>query len=464
MVKLGFGKTVLFAILVIQFLTPAVSNAQAGNGDAGRYWVSVEQQKSDYYIVSVGIEAKQPLKISVVKVPDFIDASLIPKQREALPLISTEIKIPISFLDRGTGRMYIEINSTGLFSQTNYIVFELYNGAEGSAIKQYLEQYSRFWAEVESGSTAIRCGGMSIAVDASMAREIDGLPMFSAGKGVAGVLLAGNARDLKGEIDSVDAADWGLGFSTNVSGIAVGSFAEVDFVIAEATVEPQTKTAAVATTTDQQPARVERPVKSEGKEVKVAEAEQTPETTEEPRENDVHTAVEEAEDEAEAKSEPELAAGPYSGVSTISGIGAFSMNWPWSKQRQQDGRFGETSVEMPSEFSRLKQLDKAVLVLRVVYSQRVGNASGRLFVNSFRSVLPKDNAHNKGKFWIGDRRSGRERFLGDFNVSHQGRVLRYDITSWVRSNPSDRYFIVVENLSRADIAVARIHIEIAGQR
>ncbi|MBW2018351.1 MAG: hypothetical protein JRJ01_16185, partial [Deltaproteobacteria bacterium] len=155
--------------------------------------------------------------------------------------------------------------------------------------------------------------------------------------------------------------------------------------------------------------------------------------------------------EPEVKPEPET--GPYSGASSAGEIAPFAS--------LQQGRFGETSTEMPPVFARLKKLDKAELVLRISYLQRSGYASGRIFINTSRAL----EGGGGGGWWYGAKRSGYEEFLGDFSIGSGGEELRFDITSWLLENPADKYFVVVENLARGGrIEVKDVRIEFSGVR
>lgn len=142
--------------------------------------------------------------------------------------------------------------------------------------------------------------------------------------------------------------------------------------------------------------------------------------------------------------------------SSVSSIGAFAKNWPWSKERSQDGEYAETKVEI-----KLPQSIKAAtLVLKHNYSQQSGTASAKVYLSTGAQVAPKDEKHFKGNWWVGEgAKLGPQ--AGSFETQYsQAQPTRIDITGFIRQYPSGTYYVAVQNLSVADIGIGQIYIEI----
>jgi hypothetical protein len=413
---------------------------QVGRNEAGRYWVDIERNSATSYTILLGIEAAEPLEVYFREIPNFIDRSILEQRILVMPLLSREIRYPIEFLRPGSGRLEIVISSQTRNGLQSYLMFELFNGAGIQEIQESLEEVANAWKAYGRASAVVVCGKAAVACGGSLAADIFGAGLLVPDEVVCGVLLKGCAESLTGEATGIDPVEWGLKYSKDVAG-RVGSFVNLR-----------------AAHVSEQPAREEKP----------AEEEEAPaEEAEWPREETAQTAYEpEPEPEMEPEPEQTIQPGttPVSGKSTGGGIAAFAADWWWSKERQQDGRFGETLVEMPDDFFQLTELQKAELIISAAYSQQAGSAGARVFISDRQSIEPKDSDHHKGTCWYGDLRSGREKFLSDFSVTSQGREFRFEITGWIRSNPSDKYYVIVENLDRADIGVGSVRIEFSGQK
>ncbi len=142
--------------------------------------------------------------------------------------------------------------------------------------------------------------------------------------------------------------------------------------------------------------------------------------------------------------------------SSVSSIGAFAKNWPWSKERNQDGEYAETKVSIKPPQS----IRAATLVLKHNYSQKTGTAPANVYLSAGAQVAPKDDKHYKGHWWVGEGvKLGPK--AGSFETRYsQAQPSRIDITGFVRQHPSGAYYIAVQNLSGADIGVGQIYIEI----
>lgn len=144
--------------------------------------------------------------------------------------------------------------------------------------------------------------------------------------------------------------------------------------------------------------------------------------------------------------------------STVSSIGAFAKNWWWSKERNQDGEYAETKVNI-----KLPQSIKAAtLVLKHSYSQQSGTGSANVYISTGAQVAPKDDKHYKGNWWVGEGAKLGPK-AGSFETQYsKAQPTRIDITTFVKKYPSGTYYIAVQNLSGADIGISQIYIEIEG--
>ncbi len=142
--------------------------------------------------------------------------------------------------------------------------------------------------------------------------------------------------------------------------------------------------------------------------------------------------------------------------SSVSSTGAFAKNWWWSKERNQDGEYAETKVNI-----KLPQSIKAAtLILKHNYSQKIGTASANVYISTGAQVAPKDDKHYKGNWWVGDGAKLGPK-AGSFETQYsQAQPAQINITAFVRKHPSSIYYIAVQNLSGADIGVGQIYIEI----
>lgn len=142
--------------------------------------------------------------------------------------------------------------------------------------------------------------------------------------------------------------------------------------------------------------------------------------------------------------------------SSTGSIGAFAKDWEWSKERNQDGEFAETRIDinLPGKFK------SATLVLAHGYSQEAGMANARVYISSERQVPSKDAAHNKGKWWVGDdAKFGR--YVGSFESQYTyNPPARFDVTSFLKEHPANTYYVAVQNFDYADIGVNKIYIEV----
>jgi hypothetical protein len=145
--------------------------------------------------------------------------------------------------------------------------------------------------------------------------------------------------------------------------------------------------------------------------------------------------------------------------SSSGSIGAFAKNWWWSTERHQDGEFGESKVTL----ELLKNVKRAILVIKHSYSQQSGEARSNVYLASGAQVVPKDALHNKSTWWVGNKASLGV-LVGSFSTRYgENPPARFDVTHILRQFPSKDYYITVQNLSQADIGIGLIYIEAEGE-
>jgi len=147
---------------------------------------------------------------------------------------------------------------------------------------------------------------------------------------------------------------------------------------------------------------------------------------------------------------------PYTAESNKRNIEAFAYNWFWSKGRNQDGRYGETSVtiELPAH-----KVSKGLLFIQCGYSQKAGTASATVYISTKQQVTPPDSDHHRDTWWVGnDVDLGLE--LGTINdIVYNRKESSFDITSFINQNVgAQKFYITVKNNAPADIGFSGIYI------
>jgi len=150
------------------------------------------------------------------------------------------------------------------------------------------------------------------------------------------------------------------------------------------------------------------------------------------------------------------AAPPTTVESSTSNIAAFAENWQWSKERNQNGRYGETKVSLDLGGGTVTS---ATLYLTAAYSQQAGSANGIVYISSVQQVQPTDADHDHGNYWYGNSITAGIQ-AGTFTCSYSGSTSSFDITDFLSNNSgASTFYIAVENEATADIGVGTIYIE-----
>lgn len=143
-------------------------------------------------------------------------------------------------------------------------------------------------------------------------------------------------------------------------------------------------------------------------------------------------------------------------LSSEGSINAFAENWFWSKERNQDGKYGETRVYIELGEGMIEQ---ATLYMTPQYSQQSGEANGAVYISSTQQVQPTDAEHDKGNYWYGNSAS-LGTGLGGFTCSYNAATLSFSITDFLNNNrTANTFYVAVKNEATADIGVAHIYIE-----
>ena len=147
---------------------------------------------------------------------------------------------------------------------------------------------------------------------------------------------------------------------------------------------------------------------------------------------------------------------PITMESSKGSIAAFAENWSWSKSRNQDGKYGETKVSLDLGG---RTVETATLYLTAAYSQQSGSASGVVYISSTQQVQPTDANHDKGNYWYGNSISAGTQ-AGSFTCSYTASTSSFDITDFLKNNPSaGTFYVAVENKAAADIGISSISIK-----
>ncbi|MFC1651105.1 T9SS type A sorting domain-containing protein [Candidatus Latescibacterota bacterium] len=153
----------------------------------------------------------------------------------------------------------------------------------------------------------------------------------------------------------------------------------------------------------------------------------------------------------------------YLNRTTAGAIDAFAENWPWSQQRNQDGKYAEcrlcTRWTSPDIFDPM-------LNFYAYYTQTSGDANFNVYISTSKQVhVASDGSdpHYKDTWWVGDSISN-----GDLVYSGETQHFTYgicrisiDVSSYISSNPiqdNEFYYIAFENLTLADLVIGDIYI------
>lgn len=137
-------------------------------------------------------------------------------------------------------------------------------------------------------------------------------------------------------------------------------------------------------------------------------------------------------------------------------IAAFAADWSWSKERNQDGKYGETKVSLDLGG---KTVESATLYVTAGYSQQAGGAAGTVYISSRRQVPPTDGAHDKGGYWYGNSLAVGTS-VGNFSCTYTASTSNFDVTNFLKNNSAvGTFYVAVENKDAADIGISSIYIK-----
>lgn len=140
--------------------------------------------------------------------------------------------------------------------------------------------------------------------------------------------------------------------------------------------------------------------------------------------------------------------------SSTGSIAAFAENWSWSKERNQDGKYGETGLNISPSKARIA---KATLILKAGYSQEAGTASGEVFLSTTQQVKPTPQ-HSFNNYWYGNTLTPGFK-AGVFTCSYAASEHSFDVTEYVRSSSSSsKYYVAVGNKATADVGISGVKL------
>lgn len=142
--------------------------------------------------------------------------------------------------------------------------------------------------------------------------------------------------------------------------------------------------------------------------------------------------------------------------SSKASIANFAENWPWSKENNRDGLYGETIVEL--DISKI-EIENAYLSLSSSYSKQNGTVDAEVYISTNQILKPSSITHDYETYWYGNEIQNVES-IAKFTSTYRGSNYRFDITEFIKNNSNQNtFYIAVKNLGDADIGVSGIMIE-----
>ncbi len=137
--------------------------------------------------------------------------------------------------------------------------------------------------------------------------------------------------------------------------------------------------------------------------------------------------------------------------STISSIGAFSQ-YPYTPGR--NGKYAEVKLEFPGGLSSPSDI---VLHYSHWWSQAAGSATGKIYISTSKQITPQTSSNDWETFWVGNA-TNLGTYVGSFTATNTQTDATVNISSYVQSNPSNSYYIAINNEASADIGVYVLYI------
>jgi len=148
--------------------------------------------------------------------------------------------------------------------------------------------------------------------------------------------------------------------------------------------------------------------------------------------------------------------------STEGNTGWFSKYYPFA---DANGEFGETSLEMPITINS-SALDFVKAEIKFIgHYQFSGSARIRPFLATFQQAVPETPEQDQGSWWVANSATLGESLGERFAINHPdnpgaGELSVFDISDFVRNNPSNIYFLVVRNIDLANVGISDIQITV----
>ncbi|MFO7891694.1 MAG: FlgD immunoglobulin-like domain containing protein [bacterium] len=141
-------------------------------------------------------------------------------------------------------------------------------------------------------------------------------------------------------------------------------------------------------------------------------------------------------------------------ISTFGNIGSFAYDWYYSQNRNRDGRYAETRLDIPSSVSDFSEISLSIWNW---YSQASGSAHCKVYMSTDQQVTPTDNDHDLITWWVGNT-VDLGNFVGEYDAVNTISLLTLDVKNYIQLHPSEHYYIAIKNEGNADAAAYGIYL------
>lgn len=415
-----------------------VVTAQSEKINLGKYWINIVQTGEDSYNIKLEINASENMEVRVVRVPVFVDASLIPASIEVRPLETARLEVPVSFTGKGQGDLKISCVSLQEENRSQFIVFRLFNSVRGSQVKESLQGAADLISRSGGSQAVIQLAGKVNPVKKSLIPALLADSAFAETSALRGISFYGISKNIDGDslkINSLQEESLKLDVSKAgriASFISVGSLPPL-----EKTQQSADSAVNVKVKENKTSPPPEKKI-SAGKEV-AAETTKT--------QNGVK------------KADPKPRSGPFVAESNSVTVPRLAVRKDWSADKSGAGHFVEVPLILPQECLRAKRIDEVKLVLKI-YPEGNRNAAGRVFISN--KVTLETTGVREEDYWMADKVKFQGKLLGEFDTEYDGNEFSFNITDWLEEDGGDRAFISILNLSRSPLEIKGIKLVVKG--
>jgi hypothetical protein len=145
-------------------------------------------------------------------------------------------------------------------------------------------------------------------------------------------------------------------------------------------------------------------------------------------------------------------------LSSSGKIGQFASGWDWARRRNQDGRYGETSLRIEIDSGR--EIREVILFFNPVYSGE-GEVEYEVYISDKKQVKEKDEKHNFSSWWVGDEAELGQKVRGEgFKCSSKEEIQAWEVTDFVRQKGGGEYFVAFLNKAKVGISVSEVYLRV----